>query len=98
MKNKFTVSQIETAKTNSSTVQIRLEILTPTNVEITNIDIENMNVTIQNIQKSNNKTYINLAAEANKYYDNYKLSGIRYIENNEEKVEDIEIPIHLITI
>ena len=93
---KFTVSQIETAKTNSSTVQIRLEILTPTNVEITNIDIENMNVTIQNIQKSNNKTYINLAAEANKYYDNYKLSGIRYIENNEEKVEDIEIPIHLI--
>ena len=93
---KFEVSQIETAKTNSSTVQIRLEILTPTNVEITNIDIENMNVTIQSIQKSNNNTYINLVAEANKYYDNYKLSGIRYIENNEEKVEDIEIPIQLI--
>ena len=92
---KFVVNQIETAKINSSTVQIRLEILTPINVEITNIEIDNMEVTKQNIQKSNNTTYINLIAKANKFYDIYKISGIRYFENNEELTENIEVPIQL---
>ena len=93
---KFTIENIETAKINASTAQIRLEIATPKNIDITDIEIENMDVSIQSIQKNNNNTYINLMAEANKFYDNYKLSGIKYIENNEEKIEGMEIPIQLI--
>ena len=95
-KEKFVVTNIETAKINSSKAQIRLEILTPNNIEITNIKIDNMEINIQDIQKSNNTTYINLVAETNKFYDKYKISEIKYIENNEEAIENIEVPIQLI--
>ena len=87
---KFVISNIETAKINSNTVQCRLDIVNPKQYEIVDVKIENMNVKVQNIKIENNKTYINLTAEAYKFYDNYKISKIIYRNENKQEEENFE--------
>ncbi len=87
---KFVISNIETAKINSNTVQCRLDIVNPKQYELVDVKIENMNVKVQNIKIENNKTYINLTAEAYKFYDNYKISKIIYRNENKQEEENFE--------
>ena len=92
---KLDISSIETDKISSDTIQIRLEISNPDNVEIVNVEIENMDVNIRSIQNDAKNTYIYLTAKANKFFDVYKISKIVYLENGEEKSENLEKQIKI---
>ena len=93
--NKFNVINIETEKINNDTANIRIEIENLNENPITNISVDGMDLEITRNVTSNKVTYIELTAKPNKYYDNYKLSKIIYLDNNEEKEELLEMKINL---
>lgn len=78
---------VDTLRTNSSTLNIRISINNPSNLEITEVEIENMDIKIEDNRNEKGKTYITLTAKPTKYYDSYQITNIKYKENNEEKAE-----------
>ena len=93
--NRFNVKNIETEKINNNTANIRIEVENLNEDPITNISIDGMDIEITRNVTSNKVTYIELTVNPNKYYDNYKLSQIVYLDDNQEKEELLEIKINL---
>lgn len=76
----ITISQ-ELSKAN-----ILLEISNPLNYQITGIEIEGLSIdkTIRNVTQ-NSITYLEVEVSPEKAYDSYKLTNIKYKENDKEK-------------
>ena len=91
--NKIIINNIEIEKNSENKAQIRLELQKQTDIQISKIQIENIEVEDLNIINNGTMSYINLRAIPIKYYDNYKISEIKYIQNNE--VYTIEKPIKI---
>ena len=81
----FKVQNIEVQKNSNAIAEIRLEFVNPTNVPITKITIEGLQINITRNINSNGVTYIDMQVTPTKYWDNYRLSEIYYTINNEEK-------------
>ena len=82
-----TLETVNTLRTDSNTLNIRLSINNPKNLEITKVEIENMDIKIEDNRNEKGKTYITLTANPTKYYDSYQITDIKYKEENEEKSE-----------
>ena len=82
-----TLETVNTLRTDSNTLNIRLSINNPKNLEITKVEIENMDLEVEDNRNENGKTYITVTASPTKYYDSYQITNIKYKENNEEKSE-----------
>ena len=78
---------VDTLRTDSNTLNIRISINNPDNLEITKVEIENMDTEVIDNRNEKEKTYITLTASPTKYYDSYQITDIKYKENNEEKSE-----------
>ena len=78
---------VDILRTDSNTLNIRISINNPSNLEITKVEIENMDIKIEDDRHEKGKTYITLTASPTKYYNSYQITDIKYKENNEEKSE-----------
>ena len=82
------IRNVTTLRENGNRLKVRLEITNSQNLEITGIQIENMDVEVTDKRNNKGITYIDLVAVPNKYYDNYRITGIKYLKNNEEKIQN----------
>ena len=90
------VENIEATKPNTTEAEITVRINNPEEVEITGIEIEDM--TISSISRNvtqNGVTNIVVRALPTRYYDSYKLTGIRYKTgvSSEEQIKEVEAEI-----
>ena len=83
----ISLETVDTLRTDSNTLNIRISINNPKNLEITKVEIENMDLEVEDNRNENGKTYITVTASPTKYYDSYQITNIKYKENNEEKSE-----------
>ena len=73
------IESIEATKPNTTEAEITVRINNPEEIEITGIEIEDMTVTsITRNVTQNGITSITVRATPNRYYDSYKLTGIKY--------------------
>ena len=90
------VGSIEATKPNTTEVNIKVQINNPEEIKITNLEIEDMNVgeVTRNVTQ-NGITSITVKAMPIRYYDSYKLTGIRYIieEAQIERTKEVEVEI-----
>ena len=89
------IDSIEANKKDVNHAEIRIVINNPQEERITNVEIDSMDVTIERNITQEGKTYIDIVATANKYYDSYKITAIVYEENGEVKKTEEERKIEL---
>ena len=82
----------ELNKQDSNTVQIRLEVENKQGRDITNIEIDDMEINITRNTYQSGITYIDIVANPIKYLDAYRISKIYYDENEAQELnEKLEI-------
>ena len=90
------VENIEVSKPNTTEAEITLRISNPKEIEVTGIEIEDMTIAeiTRNVTQSG-ITSITVKATPNRYYDSYKLTGIKYRTGtlDEEQVKKVELDI-----
>ena len=82
------IKNVTTLREDENRIEVRLEIINSQNFEITGIEIKNMDIEVTNKRNNNGITYIDLVAIPNKYYDNYRISEIKYLKNKEEQIQN----------
>ena len=82
------IKNVITLREDENRIEVRLEIINSQNFEITGIEIKNMDIEVTNKRNNNGITYIDLVAIPNKYYDNYRISEIKYLKNKEEQIQN----------
>ena len=92
--NKIEIVNIKTEKDAINSIVGQIIISNPEDIEITNMNINSMNVTIDSIKTEKGVTYINFKAIPNKYYDTYKLDKIYYKEDDITKELNTESRIN----
>ncbi len=92
--NKIEIVNIKTEKDAINSIVGQIIISNPEEIEITNVNINSMNVTIDSIKTEKGVTYINFKAIPNKYYDTYKLDKIYYKEDDITKELNTESRIN----
>ena len=89
------VQKIEVQKSSNTIAEIRLEFTNPNNLQITEINIEGLQNNITRNTNYNGMTYIDMQVTPTKYWDNYKLAEIWYMENKEKQKIDMSERIDL---
>ena len=89
------IDSMEASKRDINHAQIRLVINNQTEENITDVEIESMDVTIERNVTQAGKTYIDILGTPIGYYDSYKLTGIIYEQNGEQKKVEEEKKIEL---
>ena len=91
------VESIEATKPNTTEAEITVRINNPEETEITGIEIEDMQVTsITRNVTQNGITSITVRVTPSRYYDSYKLTGIKYKNaSEEEQTKEVENEIQV---
>ena len=89
------IDSVEANKKDVNHAEIRIVINNPAEEKIKNIEIESMDVTIERNVTQEGKTYIDILGTAIEYYDSYKITGVVYEQNGEEKKVEEEKKIEL---
>ena len=91
------IDSIDATKPNTTEAEITVRINNPKEIEITGIEIEDMTVTeIKKNVTQNEITSITVRTTPNRYYDSYKLTGIKYKDTegkNQTKEVENEIQV-----
>ena len=80
----ISIKNVSTLREDGNRLKLRIEIANPQNLEIVEVKIENMDLELEDKRIANGITYIDLVGIPNKYYDNYQITGITYIKNEEQ--------------
>ena len=88
-KELITIEKIETKKVNNKLATVRIELNNPNNLNITGIYVEGMETEILRNTNQSPKTYLDLNCIANQFYDSYKISQFTYMENGENRKQEI---------
>ena len=89
------IDSIEIQKSAVNQIKGRIVLINTQEIEIVDLEIDGMDVSITNIANSKGKTYINIWANPNKFYDTYKISKVRYKEQGIIKEQSLEGKIEL---
>ena len=89
------ISNVTFEKLSTDTVNALIEINNPQEVPITGIKIEDMNVTIERNSTRQGITYIELNGVPTRYYDSYRISEIKYEENQSEVSKEVNAKINV---
>ena len=84
----LSIKNVNTLREDGNRLKIRIEITNPQNFEIKEVKIENMDLELADKRTFNGITYMDLVGIPNKYYDNYQITGIKYVKNGEEFTQD----------
>ena len=93
----LSIERVEATKPNTTEAEISVIINNPNEVEITGIEIEDMTVSsITRNVTQNGMTSITVRVTPNRYYDSYKLTGIKYKAlDNTEQIKEVEAEIEV---
>ena len=83
------IEKVESSKDDINNVSVRLDINNSQELEVTGIEIEGMNHTINSIVTRDGETYINLTATPIYCYDTYRISKIKYKIDGIEYEKDV---------
>ena len=90
------IESIEATKPNTTEAEISIRIKNPDGIDITGLEIEDMEVTeiTRNVTQKG-MTNITVSAVPTRYYDTYKLIGIKYKTGGiqEEQTKDVEAEV-----
>ncbi len=91
------LESIEATKPNTTEAEISVRIKNPEEIEITGIEVEDLTITsITRNVTQNGITNIVVRATPNRYYDSYKLTGIKYKRSlGEEQTKKVENEIEV---
>ena len=97
------IESIEAEKTNTTEAQISIIIDNPQEVEITGIEIEDMECTVTRNVTQNGKTNIVVRGLPRRYYDSYKITQIKYKNTSdeengntlEEQIKEVEVQVNI---
>ena len=93
--NELKIDSIDIQKSAVDKVEGRIVLINTKEVEIVDLEIEGMDVDIIGIANNNGKTYINVKAKPNKFYDTYKISKAKYKDQGITREQSIEGKIEL---
>ena len=93
--NELKIENIVVEKSAVNEIAGQIVVINTNGIEIVGLDIDGMNVNIGKIVNNAGKTYITITANPSKYYDTYKIIGIKYKENNEIKNKEAEGKIQI---
>ena len=94
--NQLRIESIEAQKTGTNTLEARVNLINPAELKINKILINGIDTEIIRNTTQNGKTYIDIKGTVTKYFDNYKVEQIEYVENNGEYTNiDIDGKINL---
>ena len=88
--NEFKIDSVEIEKNAVDQIAGQIVVINTNETEVTGLEIEGMDVTITSIITRDGKSYINITAKPNKFYDTYKITKIKYKENGLEKEQEVE--------
>ena len=93
--NEFKIDSVEIEKSAVDEIAGQIVVINTNETEVTGIEIDGMDTTVTNIITRDGKSYINITAKPNKFYDTYKITKIKYKENGEQKEQEVEGKIEI---
>lgn len=91
----LTIDEVIAEKSDTNTVNVMIQINNPNELPINQIEIENMQTSIQKNNTKDGKTYVEVKATPTGYYDSYKISKIIYTQDEEEKEKEVQARIDI---
>ena len=88
--NEFKIDSIEIEKSAVDQVEGQIVVINTNEAEVTGLEIDGMDVTVTSIITRDGKSYINITAKPNKFYDTYKITKVKYKESGAEREQDVE--------
>ena len=88
--NEFKIDSINIEKSAVDQIAGQVVITNTKEAEVTGLEIDGMDVNVTNVITRNEKSYINITAKPNKFYDIYKITKVRYKEEGKQKEKDVE--------
>lgn len=85
IKTNLTIDEITTEKSESDSINVVAVINNPSELKITDVEVDDMNFSILKNNTQKGKTYIEAKGTPIRFYDSYKISKIKYLLGNEEK-------------
>ena len=83
------IDDIEARKINNTSAELRITLNNNENLAITDLEIDGMEIDISRNLNQEGKTYLDIIGNVTKFYDNYRISSIKYIKNDEEIEQDV---------
>ena len=90
------IESIEAQKTGTNTLEARVNLINPDELNINKVIIDGIDVEITRNATQNGRTYIDIKGTVTKYFDNYRIEKIEYTESSgENKTIDVDGKIKL---
>ena len=93
--NEFKIDSVIIEKSAVDEISGQVVVINTNEAEVTGLEIDGMDTTVTNIITRDGKSYINITAKPNKFYDTYKITKIKYKENGEQKEQEVEGKIEI---
>ena len=88
--NEFKIDSVEIEKSAVDQIAGQIVVINTNEEEVTGLEIDGMDVTVTNIITRDGKSYINITAKPNKFYDTYKITKVKYKEEGQVKEQEVE--------
>ena len=88
--NEFKIDSVEIEKSAVDQIAGQIVVINTNEEEVTGLEIDGMDVTVTNIITRDGKSYINITAKPNKFYDTYKITKVKYREEGQSKEQEVE--------
>ena len=88
--NEFKIVSVEIEKNAVDQIAGQIIVTNTNEAEVTGVEIDGMDVTVKSILTRDGKTYINITAKPNKFYDTYKITKVKYKESGVNKEQEVE--------
>ncbi len=88
--NEFKIDSVEIEKSAVDQIAGQIVVINTNEEEVTGLEIDGMDVTVTSIITRDGKSYINITAKPNKFYDTYKITKVKYKEEGQAKEQEVE--------
>lgn len=89
IKQELKIKNVYVERTGDVTLNATVIIENLQNLQVTNLLVDGMNIIINKINNENGETYINFNGEVTKYFDNYAIYGVKYLNGQEEQTMNV---------
>mgnify|MGYP001137250892 FL=1 len=93
--NEFKIDSVEIEKSAVDQIAGQIVVINTNEEEVTGLEIDGMDVTITSIITRDGKSYINITAKPNKFYDTYKITKVKYREEGQVKEQEVDGKIEI---
>ena len=88
--NEFKIDSVEIEKNAVDQIAGQIVVINSNEAEVTGLEIDGMDVTVTSVITRDGKSYINITAKPNKFYDTYKITKVKYKEEGQAKEQEVE--------